>query len=187
MIEQNISQLIANVDWTIQRVREVFSLDQKMIRLNEKPIKVGCFGIGLLSIGTIFLGYYLVDNFSFDEKTGILLTFAPMLAISVLIFLLNRFLIQLKKSIHEKAIKEYPTHRKKLMKALQSESIIPAAYWNTVYLELIKTYFVNKRADSVKEALNLLELDIKHNEQMQQLQSIQDSMPTTFVGFSIDN
>jgi hypothetical protein len=53
------------------------------------------------------------------------------------------------------------------------KSVIPPKYQDLWSLNEIKSYLVNQRADTLKECLNLLENDIKHNEQIKNLQVIQ--------------
>jgi hypothetical protein len=188
MREQSIQELIANVEWTKKLVFEVYRLDQQMTKISTKPIRGGCFvsAFVFLSSGSFLLASYIYGQYKISSVIAIAITLSPILALAILIFITNRLLIQVKKGVHEKLIRVYPIQRKKFMDSLKSDSVIPSAYWNSVYLDRINTYFINKRADSVKEALNLLESDIKHDQQMQKLQSIEDSIPRVFIGVSTE-
>ena len=58
------------------------------------------------------------------------------------------------------------------MGLLKSFSEVPEDYWYCYAVDQLISYFNNKRADTLKEAINLLESDIKHAQQMGQLQTL---------------
>ena len=68
---------------------------------------------------------------------------------------------------------EFDVQFQQINKAL-TKSVIPPKYQDLWSINKIKGYLVNQRADNLKECLNLLEDEIKHNQQIENLQEIQN-------------
>lgn len=57
---------------------------------------------------------------------------------------------------------------------------IPKAYINNYALSKLESYFVNKRADTLKEALNLFEEEKRHDQQMIEINIVQQLQEMTY-------
>ncbi len=192
-IEDNKALLIKNIELSESLIQEMLRLDTKVDRIMKKPIRLGCFGhfvmLAILTVATMMLIPVLMEGLSaeFETVAGISLIMVCF-SYMVIVLVINRTALAMKKSDHAKFLKEYPMKRKLLFLKLTAESVIPAAYWSMDCLYAMKAYLNNKRADNLKEAINILEEEMRHNARMSQLAAIQDqlSQPQFFVGFTID-
>lgn len=57
---------------------------------------------------------------------------------------------------------------------------IPRTYINDYALSKLKSYFSNRRADTLKEALNLFEDEMRHNQQMREINTVRELQEVTF-------
>ncbi len=55
---------------------------------------------------------------------------------------------------------------------LEKIDVLPENYWTPYRANKIIEFIVNKRADNLKEALNLLESDVKHKELIEEMRSL---------------
>jgi hypothetical protein len=194
-IEDNKALLIKNIELSESLIQEMLRLDTKVDRIMKKPIRLGCFGhfimLAILCFAVMSLIPLLVERLYWDgdfETVIAIILIMVCFSYMVIVLVINRTALAMKKSDHAKFLKEYPMKRKLLFLKLTAESVIPAAYWSMECLYAMKTYLNNKRADNLKEAINILEEEMRHNARMSQLAAIQDqlSQPQFFVGFTID-
>jgi hypothetical protein len=103
----------------------------------------------------------------------------------IVMFLFNRYVIFMKKKIFKEDIDSFETKRNDNYTQLTSFSVVPQDYWNVYYLISIRKYFENKRADTLKEALNLLEQERQLNQYLNQLRAIKADInqPRIFIEF----
>jgi hypothetical protein len=194
-IEDNKALLIKNIELSETLIQEMLRLDAKVDKIMKKPIRLGCVThfiiMAILYLALLSLLTVLVEGIDMSEGfetvaaiSLIMVCFSYM----VIVLVINRTALAMKKSDHAKFLKEYPMKRKLLFLKLTEESVIPAAYWSMDCLYAMKAYLNNKRADNLKEAINILEEEMRHNARMSQLAAIQDqlSQPQFFVGFTID-
>lgn len=57
---------------------------------------------------------------------------------------------------------------------------IPRTYINKYALSKLQSYFLNKRADTLKEALNLFEQEKRHDQQMREINIVQQIQEMTY-------
>ena len=57
---------------------------------------------------------------------------------------------------------------------------LPKVYINKYALSKLETYLINKRADTLKEALNLFEQERRHDQQMQEINAVQQLQEMTY-------
>ncbi|HEX9058674.1 MAG TPA: hypothetical protein VF941_00680 [Clostridia bacterium] len=62
---------------------------------------------------------------------------------------------------------------------MDQNSVVPMNYRYTFALNSLINYVQNRRADSIKEALNLYEQDMMHMQQMDQLRNIEQQARST--------
>jgi len=120
-----------------------------------------------------FKWYIIIIIFATSIGKSYPLTSLFCLLSPILVYRYNKKLISQNKSFILSQKSEMHEPFEQNIKALE-KSVIPAKYMNLRYLNKIESYLVNQRADTLKECLNLLEDDIKHNQQIENLQVIQD-------------
>ncbi|NGQ94939.1 hypothetical protein G3578_07040 [Brevibacillus sp. SYP-B805] len=171
----DIQELIKNIEWSEAKVRKLVELENVEYKVNKKPINLGCFGhyvlftIFLMGICELSLIFPEITKFVYENEYALIIF---IFAYMIIIFLLNRYFIFIKKTLKMDKLKSIPAEREKLIVELTLHSVIPLDYWHPDMLDRLKMYLVNKRADNLKEALNLLEEEIRHNETMRQLKAI---------------
>ncbi|MCR8633672.1 hypothetical protein [Paenibacillus radicis (ex Xue et al. 2023)] len=177
-IENNKELLLNNIDKTLQYVNKISEYDVKLTWIFKKPLRLG-FMVHLLVLSILlFVSFYLHFRIAKDQSMVFVLYSICFLMASYmfLTFVINKVLVLSKKSDNAKFLKEYPKLRSDAYNSLQNESVIPPTYWAADYLLLIKQYLSDKRADNLKEALNILESELRHNQQMMQLSVIKDQI-----------
>ncbi|NOV03219.1 hypothetical protein [Paenibacillus planticolens] len=185
-IENYKPELIKNIDLTLNLIQQMTDLDNKVHKVLRKPIQIGCGGNITLIIILSMLTFAASLEFTLEIEESNFYKIPGVLYILclLLIFIVNRTSLSMKKADNAQFLKEYPNKRKNLFLRLEAESVIPKTYWVPVYLNWMKTALSNKRADNLKEAINLLENEIKHTQTLQQISAIQDQLaqPQFFVG-----
>ncbi|OUQ86654.1 hypothetical protein B5G50_19490 [Brevibacillus brevis] len=91
-----------------------------------------------------------------------------------LIFFINKWHIKYKYSQNKDRIKEIQEYFPKIPDDLQTNSVIPEAYWSSAALIVLEQYLINKRADNLKECLNLYEIEQRHHQTIAQLDEIRN-------------
>ncbi len=86
----------------------------------------------------------------------------------LLIFLFNLYVRAAKRWLYRDELEKMKINRNLLVDKLQKTSTIPSDYWSTSNLLRMKRYLTNKRADNLKDALNLLENELRDEYFMQQ-------------------
>lgn len=66
------------------------------------------------------------------------------------------------------------------LQASINPSLIPKSYIHLHALNKLESYILNKRADDVKEALNLYEEELRHDEQLRELNIVQQMQEATY-------
>lgn len=190
------AELLANLKWSLEVSRKIVDLDNKLYKIYKKPIKLGFLGhfylfmfYGMITAGAMFYLDFnngVFDYFTEDQSADIRM--GVFLAYPFLIFFINRYIMMCKRFINNPDIKMMQKQRPKLVSELAKTTVVPKDYWNIQYFSLLIKYIENKRADNLKEALNLLAEDIRHEETLSQLGAIQEdlSRPRFFVAYPIE-
>ncbi|SER24532.1 hypothetical protein SAMN04487944_10246 [Gracilibacillus ureilyticus] len=59
-------------------------------------------------------------------------------------------------------------------------SIVPEKYWTVHAIQMFEEYIQNSRADSLKEAINLYEQELRHEEHMQEMRHLKQLQAATY-------
>lgn len=187
-IENNKTELIKNIDLTLNLIHQMTELDNKVHKVLRKPIRIGCGGnISLITILYLLSVFLFYQSWTVDSSNLFKIPAVIYILLLLLIFIINRAALSIKKTDNAIFLKQYPTKRKNLFLRLEAESVIPKSYWVPDYLNWMKTAISNKRADTLKEAINLLENELKHTQTLKQIAAVQDQLaqPQFFVGVTL--
>lgn len=178
-------ELIENLEKTKAIIKRNVSADAKLFSIKFEIQKTYA---SKLFLGLAFIASYLTLGVSMGLasshdiiKEDTMLYFL-LLAIGfvVLIFIVIR---RLGKKLEKKLIKQRFKKRESEINELNNiiiqsfeecelTSILPEKYWNLQAIDKIISYFINKRADSLKEAINLFEDESIKSKHMNMLNSI---------------
>ncbi|WCK57327.1 hypothetical protein PP175_29495 (plasmid) [Aneurinibacillus sp. Ricciae_BoGa-3] len=73
---------------------------------------------------------------------------------------------------NEQNMREWEKEWKRQRMTLFAKSQIPQAYWDVSVLNVFEAYLVNRRADTLKECINMFEEEQRYSEHMRQLSII---------------
>lgn len=153
----------------IQHYKEVVTQYTKLHTEYQDYYVNPMIGISIKSrIFIIFISYFIVGFTSLDDGLKAIILFG-------LIYLL---FIAPKLSV-KKRVKKNKTRINELQRLMNEieEDInpihIPKTYINYYALTKLESYLINKRADSLKEALNLFEQEKRHDQQMKEINIVQ--------------
>jgi hypothetical protein len=177
----NKQDLLLNLQTTIKLTLEWEKLDQeyngyftKKIDLNGLSLKqhVGLVVISFIGYGLIISIVLSILRLFNDNAVAII---AVILAPSYFIWIpaYNRKYLNKRQIENADRIKQILHEKSQIVYALEQKSIVPKKYWYSYALGKIEGYVQDFRADSLKESLNLYEVDMKHNDHMHQLINIQ--------------
>ncbi|OYD57626.1 hypothetical protein CGZ90_13245 [Fictibacillus aquaticus] len=99
---------------------------------------------------------------------------------SILFNRLNNKLYKNKINKNRNRINKIISEKEFYFDKLEKESLVPMTYRNLYALDRFITYFKNGRADSLKEAINLFEQEVRHEEQINELRIMQQLQEATY-------
>jgi hypothetical protein len=67
-----------------------------------------------------------------------------------------------------------------VLETQSSRTSIPDDYMHLSFLKAVDKYIENKRIESLKEAINLYEVEQRHNEQIQEIYTLQQLQQKTY-------
>lgn len=154
-------------------VNQSIKLQHEHQNFYSKPPFILGLGLGG-KIVTFLIIWFLIGNFA-NPTLGVLLFLAAIY------FLFIWPTVHVKKKVKNNI--ERINEIKFLLKEL-SEKIdpihIPKGYINIYALTKLESYILNKRADNLKEALNLFEQEKRHDQQMQEINTVQQLQEMTY-------
>jgi hypothetical protein len=150
-------ELLRNIRYTKNILLEIEKLHAQFRRNNKlpRPIKLKRWLIIGIILAVIFNRIY------------------PLFSWLCLISIVVGYFYNIKVSEQRKSYYSLEDEQIRQKKEELIESVIPNEYQDTQSLNKIESYLINQRADNLKECLNLLEDERKHNEQIRNLQEIQ--------------
>ncbi|MFA9559295.1 hypothetical protein ACERII_18445 [Evansella sp. AB-rgal1] len=153
-------------------VNEFMKYHQELNAYYTNPL--AGFSIGPRLITWFVCHILLIVNISFMPLS----IFSSIIVFCLLLFL-PRIIEKIIISTNQPRIIELREQMKNIEDSV-NPVFIPKVYMNQYALNKLEEYLVNKRADNLKEALNLFEQEKLHNEQMKQLNIIQHIQEDTY-------
>ena len=171
-------ELLQDIENSIKVVEQIERIDERVSRINRKPIRLPMgFHVGLISviftcIGTGFLfdqmGLFVDYRFFVTTDTLWLYLGLPLVAYPLTIYLANIYIRFAKRWLYRDELEKLNLNRIILSEKMQKITAIPRDYWTTLNYQRMRKYIMNKRAETLKEVLNLLEDDLRDDYFMQQ-------------------
>lgn len=173
-------ELIGDITSTIEIVKSTEEFDKKYINYFTKSYKInlgGHISASILIAGFITLIISIIkEEFMFGQMPIFILLYLAFIVIVENI--LVKYFIKTNKEFYE----TYPAKRRELILELNNVSSVPPAFWNSTYLTIVQNYLRIGRADTLKEAINLLEYELRINVQLRNLAAIQKQLSAPRVG-----
>ncbi|WP_026694095.1 hypothetical protein [Peribacillus kribbensis] len=94
---------------------------------------------------------------------------------------INKSLLEKKLSENKVRIEHLKEQINNSNQYLHKDSIVPQEYLYNEALDRFISYGINKRADSIKEAINLFEEETKHQQSIDELHELQDMQAATYL------
>jgi len=178
--------LAVDIEATIDAIQNILELDENYVAEFQRTIDTYLsthlfIAFVLSSILSIILAYAL-SPFKYWTWffTGVFVFYIVAVGQIEKVFVKKR--IEAKKDIYL----SYPREREKLIDMLRMASSVPEAYWHVQALQIMRLYVINGRADTIKEAINLLEHEIRVDQQLQSLRNIEKQLAKPQVGYFIE-
>jgi hypothetical protein len=141
---------------------------------------LGYFLFTIITIPIPFLAAAIGGIFSF-VIFGVVAIFAIFITIYLYIFLeekINLYQIKKKTTRHAERIKEIINEEKNLMQFLEGINL-PLNYCYPSTIMQFESYLLNHRADTLKECINLYEQELRHQDHINELRTIQQMQEMT--------
>ncbi|MDG5789311.1 hypothetical protein QA612_17765 [Evansella sp. AB-P1] len=164
--EKNI--LLAEISYYKKLVDEYVSLNSELNEYYVRPIDMSLWKRILI----FFVSYVLIVNIF--RIFGLIL----IVILFYLFFIWPSQNVRGKLKKNMSRIDEIHIKLKNIENKINPE-LIPDNYINQYALSKLESYLVNKRADTLKEALNLFEQEKRHDEQMNELSIIHQIQEST--------
>lgn len=169
-------ELIHNIDLTLTVVEQLEIANERVKRIRRKPIR-GALSLhfAIVSVVTALIGIlFLLDEFGTFGSTYIFITrdnllyflLVPLVGYPSALYFFNLYVLISKRWLYRDELEKLELRRLGMMEKLNNHSFIPQDYWSVSNLRLLKKYLTNKRADNLKEALNLLEEELRYEQLM---------------------
>lgn len=185
-MESTVQQddLLKNLQFTKSAVialeemhHDINMYNKRLIRIHPAWYALACPFIIVWMMVKIERDIYRFQNY-FDILVGLLVCFLLFIGFCCLIYLLNNWFVRYKYIKNANRVREIQEDYPLIFDDLRTYSMIPEAYWNSAALSVMEGYLINKRADTLKECLNLYESErfqhasIAYLEDIKRLQAI---------------
>jgi hypothetical protein len=170
------NELISNIHWTKEVVLETEDLlyeqynqerDHRLLLAGPLEVLMNPFHVRAYVVLILFLilSYSALSN----VIGGLFSVLVGIVAHITLVRVMNKTLIarpshQEKILECEESIEACDERIDELIDSLHEKSEVPEAYWDSDAIEKIEEYLVNRRADTLKECLNLYEQEESHDQ-----------------------
>lgn len=175
-------QLIENLSTTNILIERLMKLDNEYGSYFKKPLNFAWWGHILA-----FLIFNQVVNSILLNLPIYFLNYLSqfMFPINIVIYIIlytqfNKKAIQKRVSTNKNRINEISDQHQEIITLLNRDSIVPPDYRNAYAVSKFITYLKNGRAENLKEAMNLYEQEIRHDEQVRQIRIMQEIQEATY-------
>ncbi|SES91118.1 hypothetical protein SAMN05216389_103149 [Oceanobacillus limi] len=153
------------------------ALSNQLTRFYKKPMAGFSIQLRVFIIGILFLS--MLGGLSAGAGDDIGTIFLLIVGLFLLFFVWPSVAVRNKVSKNQHTINQLKAEMKEIEERIHPE-YIPLVYINRSALLKLEEYFVNKRADTLKEALNLFEQEKQLSAQMNQLNEIKQIQEQTY-------
>lgn len=176
-------ELLDNLEGSLRLVSQIEQIDNRVAKIYRKPIRISWnihmsvmltifSSLGILVLFHEFTNWTIdfpyeipyIDSFEVFKFIGI-----PVLVYPALIVFINLYTTFSKRWLFRGELEKLRIKRLALVEKLNGFTAIPAEFWSVLNLTRMQKYIRQHRADDLKEALNLLAEDIRHDQLMLQL------------------
>jgi len=126
--------------------------------------------------GRLYSKIYTITK-SWDYLLALLLPdIFQLLVILIILKLLGHLSHLLKIKIYRKKLDEIEKRVTQNIEILNKQSVLPKTYWYSAAVDKLIAYLSNRRADDLKEAINIYEYELKQLEQIEKLNKMNESL-----------
>lgn len=193
------NELLLNINETKNMINKLQNTHRSLTALYKEPIKFGCLGhliaffiywASLSYILSWVLGVILYpikimlsDNIAdkFGSVVAVILVIIVALSYPYLFNLINKKHLKQNDDIaRSSTAKNLELEKQSIIQYIETHSVVPADYRYLSALNTFEKYLINKRADSLKECINLFEQEIRHEEQINEIRILQEMQAATY-------
>ncbi len=167
-------ELLHNIELTLTMVEQMEKANLQAERIRRKPIRLAfSFHFALVALLTALIGgFFLLDEmgvfnteYQWIQRDNLLYFLAvPLIGYPAIVYFANLYVVLAKRWLYRDELQKLELRRLGMIEKLNNASYIPSDYWQVAHLTLMRKYLRNKRADSLKEALNLLEEELRYEQ-----------------------
>jgi hypothetical protein len=171
-------ELLQDIEHALKMIELMEQIDDRTAKIKRSPIRLPVgFHVGVIAIAFAALGAgFLLDQVGFFVDYRFFVTIdnlwiylgIPLIGYPLLILMINLYVRFAKKWLYRDELEKLSINKMLYVEKLQKVSRIPQDYWTSVNLIRMKRYILTKRAENLKEALNLLEDELRANYFMEQ-------------------
>lgn len=177
----NKSELRQNLQNTCELWRGIDEINNENneLRTSDLGYCIMFFGGGITILGYLI---YVLWNAS-DNNIFIMLAsciyyivkgFIPVAIILIIIYVIHLVLNKYECIKNAVKIQENNSKKNNIANNIRRMTVVPESYININYIRRFIQYIDNQRADNLKECINLLEEEFRHNEKMKTLKENRD-------------
>ena len=93
---------------------------------------------------------------------------------------INNKALNKKLIINKERIQQIIHEREKILPYLEKNSLVPQSYRNVHALSNFESYLITGRAETLKEAMNLYEQELRHEQQINEIRIMQQLQEATY-------
>jgi hypothetical protein len=166
-------ELLHNIELTLTMVEQMEKANLQVERIRRKPIRLAfSLHFALVAVVTALIGgFFLLDEmgmfnkeYQWIQRDNLLYFLAiPLIGYPTIVYFSNLYVVLAKRWLYRDELQKLELRRLGMIEKLNNTSYIPADYWTVAQLTRMRKYLRNKRADSLKEVLNLLEEELRYD------------------------
>ncbi|TMU83777.1 hypothetical protein FGG79_18960 [Bacillus sp. BHET2] len=183
--------ILSNIRLTKERIKKLKNNYDDYYLIHKKPLNFNWLQHIIVWLIMLFVVSYAIDfitlPLAYIFGRGELSDFAfwVIVCLYTVTYIntyvrINRKKMKKKLTQYADRILEIPIENKKLLFEIENESVVPEDYRNIYTLDKLERYFINGRADDLKEALNLFEEEKRYDEQMNEIKVMQELQIATY-------
>lgn len=127
---------------------------------------IGIMMVPMYHIVDFILGLGIIDFWLIQLVFVSSILFVPIIVIVISTLIINKTIRENRIKKNQARIYEIEDFIVQANHLLEVNSELPRMYWYSYASGSILAYIINRRADSLKESLNLYEVELRHQEQM---------------------
>jgi hypothetical protein len=187
------NSILENLNFTKDQVSTLVNNHREYVNYHRKPLNFSrlkhvvaflLFSLALSLLYAIVASpiavVFNIETESLTEPVAVPLFIGSIILYFICYRLFNNRQQKVKLVKHAVRINQIISEKEMILHRLDQESIVPSTYRNMSALNRFIQYFKDGRAETMKEAMNLYEQEVRHEEQLQEIQVMQHLQAATY-------